>query len=197
MNIAPIFALQGVPWAGIWWLEISVFYLLVILSAIVMQNIFSKYRKFQNVRKYSRQYALLVAEELKVANIEEAIKVSKNFSKKSHLAEVVLIGLEEYVHAKKKFSREIAFNFAKEHMENKANVLKYEYEKGVGFLDAIGRTSPFIGALGGSATTFTIGILIAIPSVWFATYERNKAGQLVIQIKNVASELMAFFEYEL
>jgi biopolymer transport protein ExbB/TolQ len=80
-------------------------------------------------------------------------------------------------------------------MEREVLGLQYEYERGLGLLDALGRTSPFIGALGGSAFTFAFGIIVAIPTIWFATNLRTKAALLLpIEMKISASQLTTYME---
>ncbi len=185
---------QGVPWAGTIWLEKGVFYLLLVLSLIVLINIAIKQYRFSRIKKESRKYAPMVAKHLKNLNLKEAVELSKDFSERSHLAKIVFVGLEEYKETKELFSTEKALKMSKNKMDAVSEHLKYEYAIGIGFLDSVGRTSPFLGALGGSATTFAIGILVAIPAVWFASYERNKSGMLAVEVKNASHELVEYLE---
>jgi biopolymer transport protein ExbB/TolQ len=189
-----ILLLQSTTWTGIAWLEPFIFYLLLLVALGVLINIFLKYRKFSKIIQNTRMFAPKVAKNLQALKIGEAIEVSKMYSVKSHLAKIVHDGLLEYKKYSRKYPKETALKFAKQSMDISVSILKAEYEKGVGFLDAIGRTAPFIGTLGGSAVTLTIGILIAIPAIWFAAYERNKSSQLATQMQNTVLELYQFLE---
>ena len=80
-------------------------------------------------------------------------------------------------------------------MEVKLLNLQADYDSGLEVLDALGRTAPFIGALGGSAVTFAFGIALAIPTIWFLTRLRRKTTlELAAQMKTAMNELTNWAE---
>ena len=51
-----------------------------------------------------------------------------------------------------------------------------------------------MGALGGSALTFALGIALAVPSIWIATYLLSWISSLEGDMKYAASEFTTYVE---
>jgi len=77
------------------WLAIGVVIILFIMSIYSLAVIIDRALYFSAARKQSREFAPKVAGALKEGRLDEAIKVADR-SKKSHLAEVVTAGLQEF-----------------------------------------------------------------------------------------------------
>src|SRR6201995_4151278 len=70
-------------------------FILFVMSIWSLAVMIDRYLYFSAARKQSREFAPKVAGALKDSKLEEAIKIADR-SKKSHLAEVVTAGLQEF-----------------------------------------------------------------------------------------------------
>ena len=82
-------------WNHMGWLARAVAILLFIESIWSLAVMIDRYLYFSAARKQSREFAPKVAGALKDRKLEEAIKIADR-NKKSHLAEVVTAGLQEF-----------------------------------------------------------------------------------------------------
>src|ERR1700745_4538804 len=88
------FSVMGL-WSNMGWLARCVVILLFIMSIWSLAVIIDRALYFSAARKQSREFAPKVAGALKDGRLDEAIKVADR-CKKSHLAEVVTSGLQEF-----------------------------------------------------------------------------------------------------
>src|SRR6478736_1096539 len=88
------FDLRGM-WATMGWLAKGVVIMLAILSAWSIGVMIDRYIAFSAARKQSREFAPAVAGALREGKLDEAIKIADRYSK-SHLAKVVVAGLQEF-----------------------------------------------------------------------------------------------------
>jgi len=82
-------------WNNMGWLVRGVVIVLFVESIWSLAVMIDRYLYFSAARKQSREFAPKVAGALKDSKLEEAIKIADR-SKKSHLAEVVTAGLQEF-----------------------------------------------------------------------------------------------------
>ncbi len=82
-------------WEAMGWLARCVVIILFIMSIWSLAVIIDRWLYFSAARKQSREFAPKVAGALKDGKLDEAIKVADR-NKKSHLAEVVTAGLQEF-----------------------------------------------------------------------------------------------------
>ena len=82
-------------WDHMGWLARTVAIILFIESIWSLAVMIDRYLYFSAARKQSREFAPKVAGALKDSKLEEAIKIADR-NKKSHLAEVVTAGLQEF-----------------------------------------------------------------------------------------------------
>ena len=82
-------------WAHMSWIPKGIVMLLFIMSIWSLAVIIDRAIYFNSARTQSREFAPKVAGALKNGNLDEAIKVADK-TKKSHLAEVVTSGLQEF-----------------------------------------------------------------------------------------------------
>ena len=73
----------------------AVVIIMFLMSAWSIGVMIDRWIAFNAARKQSRQYAPAVAGALREGKLEEAVKVSERY-KKSHLAKVVVAGLQEF-----------------------------------------------------------------------------------------------------
>ena len=109
---------------------------------------------FNQARKQSRLYAPQVAKHLKDGRLKEAIALSgtKDF-RYSHLAKVVLAGLQEYHFQQESggsgtLNREDVLDTVRRSIQRATALTASDLKKGVNSLATIGSTAPFVGLLG-------------------------------------------------
>jgi biopolymer transport protein ExbB/TolQ len=176
---------------------------------------------FQAAKKQSREFAPRVAGALKEAKLDEAIKVADR-NKKSHLAEVVTAGLQEFrnygsggaITAEQIESSQRA-------LERSEAIVHAKLKRGLGGLATIGSTAPFIGLFGTvvgilhafqqiatqktsgigavaggiseALVTTAFGLLVAIPAVMTFNYFTGKVEAFDVEMDNSSSELVDYF----
>jgi len=111
-----------------------------------------RYYTFSQARKQSKLYAPQVAKHLKDGRLKEAIALSgsKDF-RYSHLAKVVLAGLQEYQFQQESgttLGREDVLDTVRRSIQRATALTASDLKKGVTALATIGSTAPFVGLLG-------------------------------------------------
>jgi biopolymer transport protein ExbB/biopolymer transport protein TolQ len=180
-----------------------------------------RYLYFAAARKQSREFAPRVAGALREGKLDEAVKVADR-NKKSHLAEVVTSGLQEFRNYGSGGSVSVEqIESSKRALERAEAIVHAKLKRGLGGLATIGSTAPFVGlfgtvagilkAFGQIATQHTTGIaaiaggisealvttafglLVAIPAVWAFNYFTNKVEAFDVEMDNSSSELIDYF----
>ena len=107
---------------------------------------------FIKARNQSKLYAPQVAKHLKDGRLKEAIALSSSKDYRySHLAKVVLAGLQEYQYQKEAGSaanREDVLDTVRRAIQRATALTSSDLKKGVSTLATIGSTAPFVGLLG-------------------------------------------------
>jgi biopolymer transport protein ExbB/TolQ len=214
------FSVMGL-WGNMGWLARCVVILLFIMSIWSLAVIIDRALYFSAARKQSREFAPKVAGALKDGRLDEAIKVADR-SKKSHLAEVVTAGLQEF----RSFGS--GGNITPEQVESSKRALERseaivhaKLKRGLGGLATIGSTAPFIGLFGTvvgilnafqqialqktsgigavaggiseALVTTAFGLLVAIPAVMTFNYFTGKVEAFDVEMDNSSSELVDYF----
>ncbi len=117
-----------------------------------------RYLYFSAARKQSREFAPKVAGALKDSKLEEAIKIADR-NKKSHLAEVVTAGLQEFRSSGGTATDETIASSGRA-LERAEAIVHAKLKRGLAVLATIGATAPFVGLLG-----TVIGILHAFQQI--------------------------------
>ena len=195
--------------------------ILFIMSAWSIGIMIDRLIAYNAARKQSRQFAPAVAGALREGKLEEAIKIADRF-KKSHLAKVVVAGLQEF-HAHRT-SAEIPgeeIEASKRALERAEAIVHAELKRGVSALATIGSTAPFVGLLGtvvgiinafkGISTekstglgavaggisealvTTALGLFVAIPAVMVFNYFSSRIEAFDVEMGNSSSELIDYF----
>src|SRR5205085_2459738 len=115
---------------------------------VAIERIFT----FTQARNQSKLYAPQVAKHLKDGRLKDAIALSasKNY-RYSHLAKVVLAGLQEYQFQQESgggLSREDLMDTVRRSIQRASALTAADLKKGVSALATIGSTAPFVGLLG-------------------------------------------------
>jgi biopolymer transport protein ExbB/biopolymer transport protein TolQ len=156
---------------------------------------------------------------LKDSKLEEAIKIADR-SKKSHLAEVVTAGLQEFRSTQGVVNEE-TIESSKRALERAEAIVHAKLKRGLGVLATIGSTAPFVGLLGTvigilnafqqiatqkssgigavaggiseALVTTAFGLLVAIPAVMTFNYFSGRVEAFDVEMDNSSSELVDYF----
>jgi biopolymer transport protein ExbB len=208
-------------WANMGWLARCVVIVLFIMSAWSIGVMIDRVIAYNAARKQSRAFAPAVAGALRDGKLDEAIKIADRFNK-SHLAKVVVAGLQEFkVH---QMSSEIPgedIEASRRALERAEAIVHAELKRGVSSLATIGSTAPFVGLFGTvvgimhafqqistsrstgigavaggiseALVTTAIGLFVAIPAVWMFNYFTNRIEAFDVEMGNSSSELIDYF----
>jgi biopolymer transport protein ExbB/biopolymer transport protein TolQ len=199
----------------------AVVIIMFLMSAWSIGVMIDRYLAYNSARKQSRQYAPAVAGALREGKLDEAVKVSERY-KKSHLAKVVVAGLQEF--QAHEMSSEIpgeTIESSKRALQRAQAITHAELNRGLSGLATIGSTAPFVGLFGtvvGIINAFegissekstglgavaggisealvatAIGLFVAIPAVWMFNYFNTKVEAFDVEMDNSSSELLDYF----
>jgi biopolymer transport protein ExbB/TolQ len=139
-------------WGQMSWLAKTVAFVLFFMSMWSFGVAIERVYTFAQARKQSKLYAPQVAKHLKDGRLKDAIALStsKNF-RYSHLAKVVLAGLQEYQFQQEAgggLSRDDLVDSVRRSIQRATALTQSDLKKGVNSLATIGTTAPFVGLLG-------------------------------------------------
>jgi biopolymer transport protein ExbB/biopolymer transport protein TolQ len=208
-------------WNQMGWLAKVVVIILFIMSAWSIGVMIDRLMAYSAARTQSRQFAPAVAGALREGKLDEAIKIADRY-KKSHLAKVVVAGLQEF--KAHQLSSEIPgeeIEASKRALERAEAIVHAEMKRGVSSLATIGSTGPFVGLFGtvvgiinafkGIASekstglgavaggisealvTTAIGLFVAIPAVMMFNYFNGRMESFTVEMGNSSSELVDYF----
>jgi len=125
---------------------------LIIMSMWSIGVGIERFFTYQQARTQSRLYAPQVAKHIKEGRLKDALALStsKNY-RYSHLAKVVLAGLQEYQFQKESgggLQREDLLDTVRRSIQRATALTASDLKKGVSTLATIGSTAPFVGLLG-------------------------------------------------
>ena len=206
-------------WQHMGWLAKAVAILLFIESIWSLAVMIDRYLYFSAARKQSREFAPKVAGALKDSKLEEAIKIADR-NKKSHLAEVVTAGLQEF-RASCGVASEATIESSGRALERAEAIVHAKLKRGLAVLATIGSTAPFVGLFGTvvgilnafqqiatqktsgigavaggiseALVTTAFGLLVAIPAVMAFNYFTGRVEAFDVEMDNSSSELIDYF----
>lgn len=195
--------------------------IMFLMSAWSIGVMLDRLLAFSGARKQSRQFAPAVAGALREGKLDEAIKIADRY-KKSHLAKVVVAGLQEF--RAHELSNDIPgedIEASKRALERSEAIVHAELKRGIPGLATIGSTAPFVGLFGtvvGIINAFkgistekstglgavaggisealvatAIGLFVAIPAVWMFNIFTSKIEGFDVEMSNSSSELIDYF----
>ena len=208
-------------WHQMGWPAKTVVIILFFMSAYSIGVMIDRVLAYNAARQQSRSFAPAVAGALRESKLDEAVKIADRY-KKSHLAKVVVAGLQEF--QAHQISSEIPgeeIDASRRALERAEAIVHAELKRGVSGLATIGSTAPFVGLFGtvvgiinafkGISTekstglgavaggisealvTTAIGLLVAIPAVWMFNYFTNRIEAFDVEMGNSSSELIDYF----
>jgi biopolymer transport protein ExbB/TolQ len=206
-------------WNNMGWLVRGVVIVLFVESIWSLAVMIDRYLYFSAARKQSREFAPKVAGALKDSKLEEAIKIADR-SKKSHLAEVVTAGLQEF-RASSGIANDETIASSGRALERAEAIVHAKLKGGLSVLATIGATAPFVGLLGTvigilhafqqiatqkiagigavaggiseALVTTAFGLLVAIPAVMAFNYFTGRVESFDVEMDNSSSELIDYF----
>ncbi|HSU58685.1 MAG TPA: MotA/TolQ/ExbB proton channel family protein [Bryobacteraceae bacterium] len=208
-------------WGNMGTIAKCVIIVLFIMSAWSIGVMIDRFIAFSAARKQSRAFAPAVAGALREGKLEEAIKIADRFNK-SHLAKVVVAGLQEF--KAHQVSSDIPgedIEASRRALERAEAIVHAELKRGVSSLATIGSTAPFVGLFGTvvgimhafqeistskstgigavaggiseALITTAVGLFVAIPAVWVFNYFSNRIEAFDVEMGNSSSELIDYF----
>jgi len=139
-------------WQTMGWVAKGVAFVLFFMSTWSFGVAIERIYTYTQARSQSKLFAPQVAKHLKEGRLKDAITLasSKNY-RHSHLAKVVLAGLQEYQFQQESgagMSREDVLDTVRRAIQRAAALTGSDLKKGVAALATIGSTAPFVGLLG-------------------------------------------------
>src|SRR5579871_6110461 len=208
-------------WAVMAWPARTVVIVLFLMSAWSIGVMIDRLIAYNGARTQSRQFAPAVAGALREGKLDEAIKIADRYSK-SHLAKVVVAGLQEF--RAHQMSPDISgeeIEASRRALERAEAIVHAELKRGISSLATIGSTAPFVGLFGtvvgiinafkGISTekstglgavaggisealvTTAVGLFVAIPAVWMFNYFTNRIERFDVEMGNSSSEIIDYF----
>jgi biopolymer transport protein ExbB len=201
----------------------SVNFTMLIMSIYSISIMIERYMTFHKTKTQSRSYAPKVAKLLKDGKVQDAIRISSTKEvKNSHLAKVLLAGLQEYQYQKEsgEGSRDDMMESAHRAIERATALNLTDLKRGLSGLGTVGATAPFVGLFGtvagiinafrGMAMTGSggigavsagiaealiataFGLFVAIPAVWAFNYLTTRVEGFTVEMDNSTSELIDY-----
>jgi biopolymer transport protein ExbB len=208
-------------WAQMGILAKLVVIVLFVMSAWSIGVMIDRLIAYSGARSQSRQFAPAVAGALREGKLDEAIKIADRYPK-SHLAKVVVAGLQEFrAHQMNADISGEEVEASRRALERAEAIVHAELKRGISSLATIGSTGPFVGLFGtvvgiinafkGISTekstglgavaggisealvTTAVGLFVAIPAVWMYNYFTGRIEAFDVEMGNSSSELIDYF----
>ncbi len=139
-------------WEQMGFIAKAVAFILVFMSMWSFGVAIERYYTFSQAKKQSKLYAPQVAKHLKEGRLKDALTVSQSKTYQySHLAKVVLAGLQEYqfqVDSGATLTRDDLVDTVRRSIQRATALTANDLKKGIPALATIGATAPFVGLLG-------------------------------------------------
>ncbi len=208
-------------WGNMGWMARTDVVVLFLMSAWSIGVMIDRLIAYNGARTQSRQFAPAVAGALREGKLDEAIKIADRYSK-SHLAKVVVAGLQEF--KAHRVSSEISgeeLDASRRALERAQAIVHAELKRGVSTLATIGSTAPFVGLFGTvvgiinafkgissekstglgavaggiseALVTTAVGLFVALPAVWVYNYFTGRIEAFDVEMDNSSSELVDYF----
>jgi len=198
------------------WGVIVILGIMSIYSIAVMSE---RYLTFKAATRQSREFVPKVAEKLRAARLDDALKLSQQY-RKSHLAVVINSGLQE-LSAQTSANAARQMRKAKRALRRAMAMKTAELQRGLSSLATIGSTAPFVGLFGTvigiidafqemnnetsagftavaggiseALVTTAFGLVVAIPAVWMFNYFTSRISVFTVEMHNSSDELIDYF----
>jgi biopolymer transport protein ExbB/biopolymer transport protein TolQ len=151
-------------WGQMGYIAKGIGVILIIMSMWSFGVAIERYYTFSQAQKQSKLYAPQVAKHLKEGRLKDALSVSHSKAYQySHLAKVVLSGLQEYQFQQDTgggLTRDDLLDTVRRAIQRASALTANDLKKGIPALATIGATAPFVGLLG-----TVVGIITAFQGI--------------------------------
>lgn len=218
-SMASHFSLLGM-WAAMGYIGKGVVLVLMLMSMLSIYVMIDRAIAFMLARKQSRALIKTFIDQVRQGNLKGALNSARS-SKRSHVAQVIKMGLQVYAYEKKEDPTRDPVPAVERAMQRASFVELARLKRGIGVLATVGSTGPFVGLFGtvvgiinafqgmGSAqgggigavaggiaealVTTAFGLLVAIPAVWAYNALTTKVEALSLEMDNASAELLDIF----
>ena len=155
--------------------------LLAVMSLFSLTVAGAKWWRFRKSMRETRKFTPEFARFLQEEQLEQAIAVAEK-QKVSHVARVLGEALVEIKPLLRDRSTVTSadINSAERAVDRQMLILQAELKRGMGVLATVGSTAPFVG------------LLVAIPAVWFYNFFQTKMENLTVEMTYTSKELIDF-----
>jgi biopolymer transport protein ExbB/TolQ len=190
---------------------------LMLLNAVVI--ICHRFYRYSTARRQSRAFVHDAAAALRDGRFDEVITIAAR-QRRSHVATVVAAGLNAFASAPPQFSDVEAIDAAERAFQRRRRMLTADLKLGLNTLASIASSAPFIGLFGTvfgilgafrevgmqrdaamamitsslaeALVTTAMGLLVAVPAVWWHNYLRSHMEVLESEMSNAALEAATY-----
>jgi biopolymer transport protein ExbB/biopolymer transport protein TolQ len=160
---------------------------LIIMSMWSFGVAIERYYTFSQAQKQSKMYAPQVAKHLKDGRLKDALSVSQAKTYQySHLAKVVLSGLQEY-----QFQQDTGGGLSRDDVLDTVVGIITAFQ-GIAATGSGGLGSVSAGIAEALVET-ALGLVVAIPAVWMYNYFTGRLEYFNVEMDNSSSELVDYF----
>lgn len=128
-------------------IALGVLGVLLVMSIYSIAVMLERALTFKSAARQSREFVPRVSEMLRLAQLDDALKLAREY-RRSHLAVVVNSGLQELTAAAGGANQTRRRRKAKRAVRRAAAMKTADFEKGLSSLATIGSTAPFVGLFG-------------------------------------------------
>ena len=203
--------------------SVAVVVTLLLMSVYSIAVMLERYLTFRAAASQSRAFVPQVAERLRAAQLDEALRLSQTY-RRSHLAMVMNSGLQALAALPPQAlaaAPERQMRKAKRALRRATAMKTAELQRGLSALATVGSTAPFVGLFGTvvgiinafqmmkisndsgfsaiaggiseALVTTAFGLVVAIPAVWTFNYFTNRLHGFEVEMNNSADELLDCF----
>jgi biopolymer transport protein ExbB/TolQ len=187
-------------WRAVWdeigWTATGVLVVLLLMSIYSLALMLERYLTFKTAARQSREFVPKVSELLRLAQLDDALKLSRSYGK-SHLAVVVNSGLQELAAVGRLRQPQ------KQGLATVGSTAPFVGLFGtvVGIINAFGKMNEaqesglgvVAGGISEALVTTAFGLVVAIPAVWMFNYFSNRVHVFGVEMHNSAEELIDYF----
>src|SRR5687767_15429193 len=204
------------------WFAKGIVAVLAIMSIWSLTVMVTKWIQFRRAQAETRRFAPQFSRSIQEENLDQAIALAEKHKKShvSRVLGEALAEVKPLLRDRATITA-ADINSAERAVERQMLIVLSEFKRGLGILATVGSTSPFVGLLGttmGIVTAFNamtaggnagglagiaggiaealittaLGLLVAIPAVWFYNYFTTKVENLTVEMTYTSKELIDY-----
>ena len=209
-------------WSTMGWFAKSIVGIMALMSVFSLTIMITKFIQIKKSESATRKFAPTFSRAIQEENLDQAIALSeKNRAGHLSRVVGGALGEVKPLIRDRATITAADINSAERAVERQMLIVLSEFKRGLGVLATVGSTSPFVGLLGttmGIVTAFNamtaggnagglagiaggiaealittaLGLLVAIPAVWFYNYFTTKIENLTVEMTYTSKELIDY-----